>query len=85
MREFDYTVTDVLGIHARPAGLLSKEAKKFSSTIMIYANGKSAKATALLKIMALGVKNGDTVTVKADGPAEDQAIEAMEKFFKENL
>ncbi|MCQ2460372.1 MAG: HPr family phosphocarrier protein [Ruminococcus sp.] len=85
MREFDYTVTDVLGIHARPAGLLSKEAKKFSSTIMIYANGKSAKATALMKIMALGVKNGDTVHVTTEGYDEEPACIALKKFFEMNL
>ena len=35
--------------------------------------------------MGLGVKQGDRVTVAAEGPAEDEAIAAMERFFRENL
>ena len=38
-----------------------------------------------MKLMGLGVKGGDTVTVTADGPDEEKAIAAMEQFFKENL
>lgn len=47
--------------------------------------GKTAKASQLMKLMSLGVKQGDEVTVAADGPAEDGAIAAMEAFFQENL
>ena len=38
-----------------------------------------------MKLMGLGVKGGDTVTVTVDGPDEEKAIAAMEQFFKENL
>ena len=38
-----------------------------------------------MMIMGLAVKNGDQVTVKAEGPSEDAAIAAMEKFFQDNL
>ena len=38
-----------------------------------------------MKLMGLGVKGGDTVTVTAEGPDEDSAISAMEQLFKENL
>ena len=38
-----------------------------------------------MKLMGLGGKGGDTVTVTAEGPDEDSAISAMEQLFKENL
>lgn len=38
-----------------------------------------------MKLMSLAVKNGDTVTVKVEGPAEEEAAAAVEKFFQENL
>ncbi len=86
MREFTYLVTDELGIHARPAGLLAKLAKTFPGTVItVTKNGASAKASQLMRLMNLGVKLGDEVTVAADGPAEDEAIAALEQFFKENL
>lgn len=82
MREFEYTVQDELGIHARPAGLFVKEAKKFSSTITISANGKTVKATMLMKVMSLAVKKGDTVRITAEGYDEEAASIALKKFFE---
>lgn len=86
MKQFTYTITDPLGIHARPAGILAKTAKTFAdTTVMIAKEGKSVKATQLMKLMGLGVKEGDVITVTAEGPSEDAAIEAMENTIKENL
>ena len=86
MKEFTYTITDPLGIHARPAGLLAKVAKGFGdTTVTVTKDGNTVKASQLMKLMGLGVKQGDTVTVAAEGPAEEEAIAAMKKFFEENL
>lgn len=85
MKEFTYAVTDPIGIHARPAGLLVKEAKKFQSTITIAKDGKEVNCLKLMGVMSLGVKNGESVVVKADGADEDAAIAAFEEFFKANL
>ncbi len=85
MKQFGYKITDPLGIHARPAGLLVKEAGKFSSLITIEKDGKSGDLKRIFAIMGLGVKCGDVVCVKAEGEDEDAAINALEKFMKENL
>lgn len=85
MKQFTYVITDEIGIHARPAGLLVKEAKKYQSTITITCNGKSAAASKLMAVMSMGVKHADTVEVSVEGPDEDTAFEQMQKFFHENL
>ena len=85
MKQFTYMVTDEIGLHARPAGLLAKEAKQFQSTVMLTCKGKSAAATKLMAVMGMGVKHGDSVEVSVEGPDEDAAYEAMERFFRENL
>lgn len=85
MKEFTYVIKDEIGIHARPAGMLVKEAKAFTSKITLEANGKSADATKLMAVMSLGVKNGAEVVIKAEGEDEDAAIAKMEEFMKENL
>ena len=85
MREFKYVITDEVGIHARPAGLLGKEAKQFTSTITVIKGDKSAKATALMKLMGMGVKKGDEVTVTVEGDDEEAAAAAIEAFFKSNF
>ncbi|MGN0438472.1 MAG: HPr family phosphocarrier protein [Lachnospiraceae bacterium] len=85
MKEFKYVITDEIGIHARPAGMLAKEAKAFSSKITLEANGKSAEVTKLMAVMSLGVKTGAEVVIKAEGDDEDAAIAKMEEFMKANL
>ena len=85
MREFNYTIKDEVGIHARPAGMLAKKTKLFESEITITKNGRTVDASKLIAVMGLGVKYGDSVTVSANGADEDEAIKEMEKFFAENL
>ena len=86
MKQFEYTIRDPLGIHARPAGMLVKEAKAFADTVVtITKNGTTVKATQLMKLMSLGVKKGDVVTVAAEGADEDAAIIAISNFFQNNL
>lgn len=85
MQSFVYTIKDEIGIHARPAGLLAKEAKKFASTIQIEKAGKSADVRRMMGVMGLGVKCGEEITVKVEGDDEAQAAEAMKEFFAANL
>ena len=85
MKTIKYTIQDELGIHARPAGVLQNEVKKFQSKITLEGNGKTAEAGKLLAVMGMGIKHGTEITITADGPDEEEAIAAMETFFKENL
>ena len=86
MKQFTYTIKDPLGIHARPAGLLAKAAKEFGDTVVtVTKDGSTVKASQLMKLMGLGIKQGNEIVVAAEGPAEDEAIAAMEKVFQENL
>ncbi len=86
MKKFEYTINDPVGIHARPAGMLVKEAKTLGSTVTIAtADGRTATATKLMALMGLGIKQGDTVSVTIEGGDEDADAAAMEQFFKDNL
>jgi len=85
MKEFNYVIKDELGIHARPAGMLTKLAKTYESEILITKGEKTIAATKLLMLMGLGVKQGEEVTVRIDGADEEVAYEGVLKFFEENL
>ncbi len=85
MKSFEYTVKDPIGIHARPAGMLSREGKKYQSAITITKDGKSANILRLMALMGLGVKCGETVTVSVEGADEDVAFEGIKAFFEANL
>lgn len=85
-KQFKYVIQDVLGIHARPAGMLAKVAKAYVDTTVTVTKGDSTvKATQMMKLMSLAVKKGDEVIIAAEGPQADEAIVAMAEFFKENL
>ncbi|MCR4817890.1 MAG: HPr family phosphocarrier protein [Fretibacterium sp.] len=85
MKEFTYTITDPVGVHARPAGLLVREARQFSSTATFVKGDKSAKATSLMKLMGMGIRQGDTVAVRVEGDDEEACAAALEKFLKDNM
>lgn len=85
MKQFTYTITDELGIHARPAGLLVKKAAEFQSSVKIRKGDKEADAKRILNLMGLAAKKGDTITVTVEGPDEKAAAEILEHFLKEYL
>ena len=85
MKEFQYTVKDACGIHARPAGLQVKVVKGFSSTATLEKNGKTCDLRKLMALMGMGVKQGETVTVKVEGEDEEAAAAAIQQFLTENV
>ena len=86
MKEFTYIITDPVGIHARPAGLLVKDVKALDSTVTIAkADGKSAGGAKLMALMGLGIKQGETVHVTIEGGSEEANAATLEQFFKDNL
>ena len=85
MKSFNYIITDEIGIHARPAGLLAREAKAVTSKVTLSCNGNSAEATRLIAVMSMGVKKGNEVMVTVEGEDEETAIMKLQDFFKSNL
>ena len=85
MKSSTYLIQDEMGIHARPAGLLVKTAKQFQSTIMLVRNEESIRLDRLIALMNMAVKQGQKVTITADGVDEDAALDALKVIFQERL
>ena len=85
MKSFEYNITDPVGIHARPAGVLVKEIKKYTSTVTVIKGEKSVNALKLMALMGRGIKQGDTITVNVEGENEEAVAAAIETYLKENL
>jgi len=85
MKSFEYVITEPVGIHARPAGLLNKEAKKYKSTITISRGEKTANVLRLMAVMQLGVKCGETVKVTIEGEDEEAVAPIIEECGKANF
>ena len=82
---FEYVIKDSLGIHARPAGLLVAEAKKYQSAVTLEAKGKKADAKRIFAVKSLGVKCGDTVVVSCEGADAEAACAGMKAVIESNL
>ncbi len=86
MKSFEYVITDPVGIHARPAGLLVKEIKNYAGSVVTIEKGeKVVNALKLMALMQMGIKQGDTVKISVEGGDEEAVAAAIEAFFKANL
>ncbi len=69
------------GLEARPVAMLVQVASQHESTIYIQSVGKRVNAKSIMGMMTLGLSNGESVEVVADGVDEEAAIESIEKFL----
>lgn len=69
------------GLEARPVALLVQVASQYESSIHVQVNEKKINAKSIMGMMTLGLASGEAVTVVADGPDEDAAIENIEKYL----
>lgn len=81
MQSVELAIRNKLGLHARPAGQLAELAGQFDSTLTIDKGGKQANARSILSILMLEVQAGDVITISAEGPDEQDAIEALRVFI----
>ncbi|QBQ07321.1 phosphocarrier protein HPr [Spiroplasma gladiatoris] len=84
MTSFTAKVIDPVGLHARPASVLTKEASKYASDIKIVCGEKEGNLKSIMNVMALAVKSGAEITIQASGEDEKEAITAIEHAMREN-
>lgn len=85
MKTIEIIVKDPIGLHARPAGLLVKEARKYASTVTVHKGERAVEASRLMALMGLCIKTGEAVTVTVEGADEELAARELTAFFAENL
>lgn len=85
MTSFVYRIKDPNGLHARPAGLLVREAMKYSSDIGIEKGAVKADLKKLFSVMGMGVKCGDEVKITIDGADEEKAEKELFEYIKEHM
>jgi len=73
----EFRINNRLGLHARPSAQLTQVAGKFTSEVYISKNGRRVNAKSIMGVMMLAAGPGSTVTVDAEGPDEEQAMEAI--------
>lgn len=82
MKKIDVVITDPVGIHARPASLMAKEANKYKSKITLTYNDKLINLKSVLNVMASAIKYQAHVSISFEGEDEEQACNNFEAFLK---
>ena len=85
MREYDHTVLNELGMHARPAGLFVRLAKEHQSKIEISKGAESVNAIRILAVMGMNIRQGDQIRITVDGADEDQVLPEVRRICRESL
>jgi len=62
--------------------LLVQAASKFKSRVSLVIEEKTANAKSIMGIISLGMQEGQNMTIMADGEDGQEAVQALEQFFK---
>jgi phosphocarrier protein len=85
MPEITLTVYHQSGLHARPAALFVQAATQFGSDITVTHGEREANAKSILNVLTLGVNQGASITLQAEGEDADQALEALKALIEDNF
>lgn len=73
----EITVTNQVGLYARPATFFIQKANEYRSTIMVEKEERKVNAKSLLGVLSLGITKGSSITISAEGPDEEDAVNAL--------
>lgn len=76
-------VTEISGLHLRPAGRISEVSLRFQSKIQIKKGNQTANAKSVLGLLAARVQQGDEIEIMCDGADEQEALVAIVKVIQE--
>jgi phosphocarrier protein len=81
MTEKIVTVTNRAGIHARPAALIAQTANKFASEVLLEKDSGVINAKSIMCVITMAAAYNTTMTIRASGEDEAQAVEALATLF----
>ncbi len=85
MRQQKVMITNKLGLHARAAAKLVHTANAFDSEVFIGGEHEEVNAKSILGLLTLAASKGASVTVRADGPDEEEAVVALVELFHDKF
>ena len=79
------TVKNTAGLHARPAGVLAKEAGKCSCDVWLVLGEKKIQAKSILNLMAAAIKCGTEIELQCDGEDEKESLDMLSALIESGL
>jgi phosphocarrier protein len=83
--QFTAVLKNRVGLHARPAAIFVRTAKKYLSDILVEKSGKKADAKKILGVLGLGAEKGDKITVYIDGPDAEEVKEILYSIIQDKF
>lgn len=77
----DVTITNTIGLHARPATFFIQKANGYKSSIWVEKEDRKVNAKSLLGVLSLGIAQGMTIKLIAEGSDEGEALEGLEALI----
>lgn len=81
----DVTISNQVGLHARPATFFIQKANEFKSSIWVEREDRRVNAKSLLGVLSMGIVKGTTISLIADGVDEKEAVEALVELINTDL
>ena len=77
----EVTITNTIGLHARPATFFIQKANAYKSSIWVEKEDRKVNAKSLLGVLSLGIAQGMTIKLIADGSDENEALDGLETLI----
>jgi phosphocarrier protein len=78
----EVTITNNIGLHARPATFFIQKANTYHSSVWVEKDDRRVNAKSLLGVLSLGIAKGMTITLIADGQDEVGAIDGLVELIE---
>jgi phosphocarrier protein HPr len=85
MIEREATIVNQEGLHARPAARIVRLANSFDSAIEISKDGFGVNGKSIMGVMMLAAECGSSITIRANGPDAEQAVEALARLVADGF
>lgn len=79
---FEVKINDKLGIHARPAAMIVKAVSNFKGDVFFIKDNIEYNAKSIMKIMSMGLSNGDVFYIKAEGEGSEDLKNEVKKIVE---
>ena len=77
----EVTITKSIGLHARPATFFNQKANTYKASIWVEKDDRRVSAKSLLGVLSLGIAQGMTVMLIADGQDEEEALRGLSELI----
>ncbi|TDT69823.1 phosphocarrier protein [Hypnocyclicus thermotrophus] len=82
MKELEVEIKNEAGLHARPSSLFVQIAGEYDADVTVISDGEEVNGKSIMGLMLLAAEKGRKLKLIADGPDEDEVLQALQKLIE---